>query len=145
MKLVRESLRTPKADWLLEHQTLADVARALLLDQDTCPVVRVANQTTQPFTLAAGTEVGQASLATVLDEGNDNRICKEGLGEPHSIIYDFHMATTVKQIADFTHLQPVIDSLPADLTPSERGRLYNLSSNIVTSFLVENLTWVEHH
>ena len=66
VKIVRSSLRTLKADWLLEHRTLATgvhVDRTLLPDHDSCVAIRVVNQTAQPFIVAAGTEVGQASLA----------------------------------------------------------------------------------
>ena len=68
VKIVRSSLHTPNADWLLEQHTLAagiHVDRTLLPDHDSCVAVRVVNQTAQPFILEAGTEVGQASLASM--------------------------------------------------------------------------------
>ena len=69
LKLVRASLRTPKADWLLEPKTLAKgvhVGHVLLPNEGTHTAVWVANLTKRSFTLAAGAEVGQASTTRVL-------------------------------------------------------------------------------
>ena len=121
VKIVRSSLRIPKADWLLEQQTLATgvhVDRALLPDSS-CIAVRVVNQTTQPFTLEAGTEVGQASLATVDKDVVD--LDTVAVRDSSNISNAVSVRTiTSESQEDFTHLQPVLDTLPTELTPLER-------------------------
>ena len=119
VKIVRSSLCTPRADWLLEQQTLATgihVDRTLLPHRDSCVAVRVVNQTTQPFTLEAGTEVGQASLATVGKDVVD--LDTVAVRDSQNINNAVSVRTvTSESREDFMHLQPVLETLPTELTP----------------------------
>ena len=96
---------------------------ALLPDWDTCAAVRIANQTTQPFMLPAGTEVGQASLATEPDDVCEYSPALNELANKSTpiVVSDMTMVT-VEPPTNFTHLQLVIDSLPKELAPAEREK-----------------------
>ena len=104
-------------------------------DQDSHATVHVVNRTAQPFTLEEGTEIGQASLATIQDNIVDlNNLPEQVLNNSvpparveqtvklddnnSSIAHISQPVTT--QSHDYVHLQPVIDNLPTELTPRER-------------------------
>ena len=86
----------------------------LLPDADTWAAVWVTNRITQPYTLTAGVEVGQANMVNALMGSED-----PGRVSPSTTR---HVDVPSNKIAfeEFSHLQPVIDSLPAELSVTER-------------------------
>ena len=70
IKVIHASSHTPSSDWLLEPRALAKgvhIACVLLPDADVPAAFRVANLLPHPYTLAAGADMRQASMAQVLD------------------------------------------------------------------------------
>ena len=66
VKVVRESWRVPKMEWLFEPQTLADevhVAQAVLPAGEGGTAVHVMNKTPSSYIVDEGSEVGHANMA----------------------------------------------------------------------------------
>ena len=80
VKLMWVSLPIPSSSWLLEPMMLVEsihVARVLLPDKDPCAAVHVANSTSRPYTLPAGTEVGQVCMALLLTNSTDSELSSQ--------------------------------------------------------------------
>ena len=72
MKLTRNSLRTPKADWLVESKRWRPgifSARTLLPGGAGFVAVRLVNASSFPFRLAGGQLIGEAGAAISTDSG----------------------------------------------------------------------------
>ena len=73
----------------------------------------MANLTARPYTLIAGREVGQASMAQVLKTPGGPVL------DPH--LRDRHQVENLMANAeDYSYLQLIIDSLPKELSHEER-------------------------
>ena len=88
-------------------------------DRDSCVAVRGVNETAHKFILRAGTEVGQASLANVGKDVVDLDIAAVRNAQNVNNIVSVRTISS-EPCEEFAHLQPVLDTLPAELTPLER-------------------------
>ena len=85
----------------------------LLPNEDLCAAIRIDNLTSQPYTLAAGAEVGQASMAQVLNILSDS-VSDSQPSDCRDSVPDISC-----DVEDYSHLQPVIDRLPEELSVEE--------------------------
>ena len=96
----------------------------LLPDRDTDAVVRVVNTTPESFVLDGGIDIGRAHMAVVVDPkqslvqdqmDSDHPSTNRGppVGDPARI-------NSLHTTADLEHLNPVLASLPDDMSSGER-------------------------
>ena len=84
VKVVRESWRVPKMEWLFEPQTLADevhVAQAVLPAGEGGTAVHVMNKTPSSYIVDEGSEVGHANMAGDVSHSVVNQLQEEELAE----------------------------------------------------------------
>ena len=115
------------------------VGRVILPDEDRYPAVCISNQTMQPYTLPARTEVGQANMAHVVktfcNSGKQQNTVSQQSEIAHPQVctssYETGISTVTKPenyetvpkqtvINNYEHLKPVIESLPSELSDSKR-------------------------
>ena len=129
MKLTRNSLRTPKADWLVKSKrglTGIFLARTLLPDNAVFIAVRLVN-TSFPFRLARGQLIGEARTAISPDSG-PLRADRVRLERPQVQTRSDRIKPDRDGSSrgrpgppDDDHLQPIRDALPDDLPHDERS------------------------
>ena len=100
--------------------------------------VCVVNQTAQPFVLAAGTEVGQASLSTVGKDIVDLDTVVVKNPQTNDVALNVRTVST-ESYEDFVHLQPVLDMLPTQLTHLKREEAITFIRDTQMSSLKKNL------
>jgi len=136
VKLTRSSLRTPKADWLVESKRWRPgifSARTLLPDNAEFIAVRLVNTSSFSFRLAGSQLIGEARTAISTDSGplradgvrperpqtqtGSDRI---RLGRAGGARMGPYRAGACPEPADDDHLQPIRDALPDNLSHDER-------------------------
>ncbi len=122
IRMPRSSFRTPKASWIVGPSTLGErvyIARVLLPDEDHHAAVRIVNLSEKEFNVESGRQMGYAEIGIITQEreisGRTKATGVEGDGKEAA-----SACQTSAEEADISHLQPVIESLPASLTSEQR-------------------------
>jgi len=127
VKLVRPTVRTTSAEWMVEPRTLGQgvhLARVLLPDSSEWAAVRVINLTEKEFVLPEGMEMGRARMARPLKEeapwAPSGLGVAAGIGGRATIPSGQGGCPSVNNPTDVEHLRPIFDSLPADMPPVDK-------------------------
>src|SRR6266568_3665005 len=127
IRMVRTSLRTPTASWVVGPSVLADrvfSARVLLPDEDHHAAIRIINLSGKDFSLEGGRAMGRAEVGRV---DPDRVSCERSDGEREPGAGP--VCRAVAGEPDDAHLQPVIDALPSGLEAPQRDAAIQLVHN----------------
>jgi len=113
VKVAHNSLNTPIANWMINPIQMSDnvyAARMLVPRDESIAAVRIINMTKENVNIPAGTELGGAEMAHMVDPAED---CTSSW-------------STSTDGPEFQHIKSVIDSLPGELTVVERREAIEL-------------------
>jgi len=107
VKVAHNSLNTPIADWVINLIQISEnvyAARMLIPRDESIAAVHIINMTENSVIIPAGTELGGAEMAHIVDSSEDcTSSWSTGTAGP-----------------EFEHIQSVIDILPGELSVVER-------------------------
>lgn len=162
VRMAWNSFRIPTSEWVMEPKQLKSgvyAARMLLPQKETCAAVRVLNVSDSPYKVKQDTFIGNANPATALDpvpplarEGDRSScatqhvVCSPEFGRALDRPLWSTRSTSVMQrqtpgegttlhSSDAEYLQPVVTSLPTDLSPIESERAKTLIYDSIDMFL----------